>query len=94
RVKLNTLFQKMGALNKFRNRLFHHEPAWKGRSTRNRVDAIEFLLKMFNEHTDAIYLLSTSKRDLITVLGFEDKFNQECNIKSLERFEALLSPTN
>ena len=94
RVKLNTLFQKMGALNKFRNRLFHHEPAWKGRSTRNRVDAIDFLLKMFNEHTDAIYLLSTSKRELITVLGFEEKFNQECNIRNLERFESLLAPEN
>lgn len=91
-VKLNTLFQKMGSLNKFRNRLFHHEPAWKGRSTKNRADAIQYLLKMFNEHMDAIYLLSTSKRELIAVLGFEEKFNQDCDIKSLERFESLLAP--
>lgn len=91
-VKLNTLFQKMGSLNKFRNRLFHHEPAWKGRNTKNRNDAIQYLLKMFNEHMDAINLLSTSKRELITVLGFEERFVQECDTKSLERFESLLNP--
>lgn len=91
-VKLNTLFQKMGSLNKFRNRLFHHEPAWKGRNTKNRADAIQYLLKMFNEHMDAIYLLSTSKRELIAVLGFEERFTQECDIKSLERFETILNP--
>jgi hypothetical protein len=90
-VKLNTLFQKMGSLNKFRNRLFHHEPAWKGRNTKNRNDAIQYLLKMFNEHMDAINLLSTSKRELITVLGFEERFVQECDTKSLERFESLLN---
>ncbi len=46
-VKLNILFQRMGALNKFRNRLFHHEPAWKGRNTKNRSDAVQYLQKMF-----------------------------------------------
>ncbi|RSD31714.1 Abi family protein [Vibrio pectenicida] len=91
-VKLNTLFQRMGSLNKFRNRLFHHEPAWKGRQTKNRLDAVQYLLKMFNEHMDAIGLLSTSKRELIAVLGFEERFTQECDIKSLERFESILSP--
>ncbi len=91
-VKLNTLFQTMGSLNKFRNRLFHHEPAWKGRHTKNRSDAVKYLIKMFNEHMDAIGLLSTSKRELIVVLGFEERFTQECDIKSLERFESILSP--
>ncbi|HDY7698965.1 TPA: hypothetical protein RQK02_003778 [Vibrio vulnificus] len=91
-VKLNTLFQRMGSLNKFRNRLFHHEPAWKGRHTKNRSDAVQYLLKMFNEHMEAIGLLSTSKRELIAVLGFEERFLQECDIKSLERFESILSP--
>ncbi|EJS4045566.1 hypothetical protein [Vibrio vulnificus] len=91
-VKLNTLFQRMGSLNKFRNRLFHHEPAWKGRQTKNRSDAVQYLLKMFNEHMEAIGLLSTSKRELIAVLGFEERFLQECDIKSLERFESILSP--
>ncbi|HDY7661658.1 TPA: hypothetical protein RQJ99_003624 [Vibrio vulnificus] len=91
-VKLNTLFQRMGSLNKFRNRLFHHEPAWKGRNTKNRSDAVQYLLKMFNEHMEAIGLLSKSKRELIAVLGFEERFLQECDIKSLERFESILSP--
>ncbi|KFK59100.1 hypothetical protein JS84_25245, partial [Vibrio vulnificus] len=80
------------SLNKFRNRLFHHEPAWKGRQTKNRSDAVQYLLKMFNEHMEAIGLLSTSKRELIAVLGFEERFLQECDIKSLERFESILSP--
>lgn len=91
-VKLNTIFQRMGTLNKFRNRLFHHEPAWKGRHTKNRDDAIQYLLKMFNDHLDAINLLSTSKRELITVLEFEKRFTQECNINSLKRFELILNP--
>lgn len=30
---MNTIFQNFGTLNKFRNRLFHHEPAWKGKSS-------------------------------------------------------------
>lgn len=91
-VSLNTLFQKIGSLNKFRNRLFHHEPAWKGRNTKNRADAIQYLLKMYNGHMEAIGLLSSSKRELITLLGFDARFNAECNIKNLDKFAALLVP--
>lgn len=94
KVSLNTLFQKMGALNKFRNRLFHHEPAWKGRHTKNRADAIQYLLSMYNEHLEVISLLSSSKRELISVLGFEDRFIDECNINKLNRFMTLLAKNN
>lgn len=90
-ISLNALFQKMGSLNKFRNRLFHHEPAWKGRNTKNRADAIQYLLSMYNEHLDVIHLLSSSKRELIVVLGFEQRFIDECNINKLNRFMALLA---
>lgn len=92
KVSLNTLFQKLGTLNRFRNRLFHHEPAWKGRNTKNREDSISYLLKMYNEHLDIIYLLSSSKRELVNMLGFEDKFIAECNIANLDMFVTLLSP--
>jgi hypothetical protein len=92
-TSLNTLFQKFGTLNRFRNRLFHHEPAWKGKHTKNREDSIHYLSTMYNEHLHLIYLLSTSKRELIKVLGFEGKFIAECNIENLEKFESLLKPS-
>ncbi|GHG07746.1 hypothetical protein [Thalassotalea marina] len=92
KVSLNTIFQKLGILNRFRNRLFHHEPAWKGRKTKNRVESIQYLLKIYQEHLDVIYFLSASKRDLIAILGFEEKFIVECNVASLEKFESLLTP--
>ena len=91
-VSLNTIFQKMGTLNRFRNRLFHHEPAWKSRQTKNRSDAISYLNSMYGEHMEAIELLSSSKRELISLLGFDAKFTDECNIKNLDRFELLLNP--
>lgn len=91
-VSLNTIFQKMGTLNRFRNRLFHHEPAWKSRNTKNRGDAISYLHNMYGEHLEAIHLLSSSKRELISLLGFDAKFTDECDIKNLDRFELLLKP--
>ncbi|WCE31801.1 hypothetical protein [Vibrio sp. SCSIO 43137] len=91
KVKLNALFQKIGSLNKFRNRLFHHEPAWKGRCTKDRESAIRYLLKMYKEHLAAIYLLSASKREMIAVLRFEAKFSEECDTKSLQKFELILA---
>lgn len=94
KVSLNTLFQNLGTLNRFRNRLFHHEPAWKGRNTKDRKQAIQYLLKMYQDHLNVINYLSSSKRELISVLGFEKKFTDECSIKNLEKFEALLAPVN
>lgn len=94
KVSLNTLFQNLGTLNRFRNRLFHHEPAWKGRNTKNREQAIQYLLKMYQDHLNVINYLSASKRELISVLGFENKFTEECDIKNLEKFEALLKPVD
>ena len=91
-VSLNSIFQKMGTLNRFRNRLFHHEPAWKSRNTKNRGDAISYLHNMYGEHLEAIHLLSSSKRELISLLGFDAKFTDECDIKNLDRFELLLNP--
>ncbi|WP_434999992.1 hypothetical protein ACRZ5S_22880 (plasmid) [Vibrio scophthalmi] len=91
-ISLNTLFQNMGALNKFRNRLFHHEPAWKGKGTKNREDAIRYLLKMYDSHLDVIELMSSSKREMISVLGFESRFKQDCDINNLRIFEALMAP--
>lgn len=92
KVSLNTLFQNLGTLNRFRNRLFHHEPAWKGRHTKSRGQAVQYLLKMYQDHLNVINYLSASKRELISVLGFEKKFTEECDIKNLEMFEALLKP--
>lgn len=92
KISLNTIFQKLGTLNRFRNRLFHHEPAWKSRKSQDRDSAIKYLLKMYAEHLELIDFLSSSKRELITVLGFEDKFISECTIKSLDKFESLLKP--
>lgn len=44
------------------------------------------------EHLEAIHLLSPSKRELISLLGFDAKFTDECDIKNLDRFELLLNP--
>lgn len=90
-VSLNTLFQKLGTFNKFRNRLFHHEPAWKGRKTKDRSDAIKYLHAMYKEHLEVINLLSISKRELLGILGFVESFNNECDIKRLDRYTLLLN---
>lgn len=90
-ISLNTMFQKLGSLNKFRNRLFHHEPAWKGKSTKNRADAINYLHAMYQEHLEVINLMSASKRELIEILGFVESFNNECDIRRLDRFTLLLN---
>ena len=85
------MFQKLGSLNKFRNRLFHHEPAWKGKSTKNRADAINYLHAMYQEHLEVINLMSASKRELIEILGFVESFNNECDSRRLDRFTLLLN---
>jgi hypothetical protein len=91
-VTLNTIFQSFGTLNKFRNRLFHHEPAWKGRTTSNREQVIHNIIKKYQKHLEVIRYLSSSKYQLITALGFEDRFLSECDIANLKTFEDILLP--
>jgi hypothetical protein len=64
----------------------------KSSNTKNRSDAISYLHNMYGEHLEAIHLLSSSKRELISLLGFDSKFTGECDIKNLDRFELLLNP--
>ena len=57
------------------------------------IQAINNIIKKYKEHLEVIRYLSSSKYQLITALGFEDRFLAECDIANLKKFEnILLSP--
>lgn len=91
KLSLNSLFQTMGTLNKFRNRLFHHEPAWKSNKTKTRHDALAHLKKMYEQHLKIIAALSASQRELITLLGIDKQFYSECSLAKYQLFTEKLT---
>lgn len=88
-IKLSLLFQRLGVLNKFRNRLFHHEPVWKYRNViRSRDGALGHLQKRYNEHLEFLGWMSESHVKLYKELEFKERFDVCC---TKERLDTMVS---
>jgi hypothetical protein len=88
--KRSALFSELGVLNKFRNRLYHHEPVWKQIKVNDINGAIDVLNKHYDRHVDFLYYMSTDAITLIKKLGLVDKFKESCSPKNLESYKAKI----
>lgn len=74
-------------IRQFRNRVFHHEPAWKVSYVKNEIDAIRYLNKKIDKMVFLIGLVSPEKLRLIENDGMLKSVRTACSIGELNRFQ-------
>jgi len=92
--KRSALFSELGVLNKFRNRLYHHEPVWKQAKVNSIDDAIKILETHYERHIEFLSYMSTDAVTLIQTLGLVDKFKKSCKKENLNYYKAKLAAHN
>ena len=76
----------------FRNRLFHHEPAWKRYGVNSVTDAVDHLEEKIDRIESLIALVHPEKHKLLMRNGFLPAARRACSITELHRFQRSLKP--
>lgn len=66
-------------LNAFRNRLFHHEPVWKGRRVNSLETAISSMRAQYVDLCEVLSWLSPEANTLLTAWSFPGRFHMACD---------------
>ncbi len=69
-----SIFDELQALNKVRNRLFHHEPVWKNKNVHSLKDAIRRLESIYDRLFEALGWVSPEKQNILIQNGFKADF--------------------
>lgn len=77
---LKSIFPELKRVNVYRNRLYHHEPVWKGKKAQSLNQAIESLEREYSKIFDVIDWLSPEKVRYMNAIGYRTRF-EECCIK-------------
>lgn len=84
-VSIGLVSNRLLTLNTLRNRLFHHEPIWKG----NKVDSVESAMKRIKaRYADLIEVLgwlSPEKQALLHAWSFPGRFALSCEADRFDR---------
>lgn len=73
----------------YRNRLFHHEPAWKRAGISNEVEAIAYLQLRLRQVVDLMDLIHPNQALLLRKNGILGDAERACSIQELRRFQLL-----
>lgn len=76
----------------FRNRLFHHEPAWKRYGVKSPADAIAHLEEKVDRIESLISLIHPEKTNLLVRNGFLPAARRACSMAELRRFQRSHRP--
>ena len=71
----------------FRNRVFHHEPAWKKFGVTNEQQAITHLHEKISKIVELISLISPEQADLLNKCGTIKNAYRACSLDEIERFK-------
>ncbi|MEE5064252.1 CAAX protease [Pseudomonas alliivorans] len=71
----------------FRNRVFHHEPAWKRFGVVNEQQAVDHLHEKIGKITELISWISPEKTDLLEKSGVIRTAYRACSVSEIERFK-------
>lgn len=74
-------------VREFRNRIFHHEPAWKRHSVYSAADAMAVLHEKIAKIEELIGFISAEKIDLLQKTGLIENAKRACSIHELERYQ-------
>lgn len=81
KIKTKEIFKQLHLVLELRNRLFHHEPIWKGHNCKTHENALENILKYYNFLNK---VLSWVSNDIHNVLD-ESKLIKGCKIRKFKK---------
>lgn len=76
-------------VREFRNRLFHHEPAWKRFNVATESDAIQHLQEKIDRIEELITLIHPEKTKLLQRNGFLPAARRLCSAEEIRRYQKL-----
>jgi hypothetical protein len=75
---LKSIFPELKRVNIYRNRLYHHEPVWKGKRAQSLNQAIESLEREYSKIFEVITWLSPEKVKYMNAVGYRTRFEECC----------------
>lgn len=84
---LLTCKDRVSLVRNFRNRVFHHEPAWKRYGVTNEQQAVSHLHEKIGKITELISWISPEKIDLLEKSGVIKTAYRACSVAEIERFK-------
>ena len=78
---------QVAPVRKFRNRVFHHEPAWKRFNVNDEHQAVDHLHEKISKITELISWISPEKIDLLERSGVIRTAYRACSVAEIERFK-------
>ncbi|MGH8763684.1 MAG: hypothetical protein ACREUR_10730 [Nitrosospira sp.] len=79
----------VSTVREFRNRLFHHEPAWKRFSVVTEMDALLHLQEKITKIESLIALIHPENLKLMERNGLLDMARRACTSQEIRRFQHL-----
>lgn len=76
-------------VREFRNRLFHHEPAWKAYAVHNEADAIAHVREKIDKMISLLALIHPENVRLLEKNGFLSAAKRACSSAEIRRFQHL-----
>lgn len=80
-------------VREFRNRIFHHEPAWKKFGVQNENDAITHLHEKISKIEELIYTIAPEKKNLLDKNKIIENAYRACSISEIRRFQHKIAVT-
>lgn len=77
----------VATLRDFRNRLFHHEPAWKRYGVQTEADALQHLQEKITKVETLLALIHPENLRLLQVNGLLRKAHRACTADEIRRFQ-------
>ena len=90
---LLTCKDRVSLVRNFRNRVFHHEPAWKRYGVTNEQQAVSHLHEKIGKITELISWISPEKIDLLEKSGVVKTAYRACSVAEIERFKYQSKPS-
>jgi hypothetical protein len=76
-------------LREFRNRIFHHEPAWKRYGVLTEADALQHLKEKISKAEDLLALIYPENLRMLEVNRFVPDAHRACTADEIRRFQHL-----
>lgn len=81
-------------IREFRNRVFHHEPAWKKFGVSTEADAINHLHEKIGKIEELLTLISPEKTKLLEKNRLISNAYRACSISELHRYQRKVTSVN
>jgi len=80
----------VGNIREFRNRLFHHEPAWKRYGVNTEADAISHLHEKIDKIIQLLNLINPEKTRMLEKNRIINAAQRACSSQEIRRFQHLV----